>query len=81
MGETADEAIMRAAGSVIDVILDDRLPASAIPLGCAVRVAGEWCGFEGLTDDGDLTLSRTDHACTWTYTPTDGELFVWAAPF
>jgi hypothetical protein len=54
------------------------LSADCLPLGCAVKVGGEWVGFEGMAD-GAMVLSSG--SAGFTYTPSDGETFVWSSPF
>lgn len=55
--------------------------AHELPQCCCIKVAGEWCVFHRLDEDGNLVLSRTGSACTWTYPVTEGESFVTCEPF
>ena len=82
--EDAGMALVRAAASVMETIRGDTptddglLTAVQLPVGCAVKVAGQWCGFEGMRD-GAMVLSTS--TAGFTYIPSVGERFVWASPF
>lgn len=83
-GESAHDAAMRVAQSVLDEALEPGStpspPHDLLPNTC-VKVAGEWVVFRRLDDRGHLVVGRPGTVIEWTYEPTDGELILSAEPF
>lgn len=83
-GESHIEAAMR---DDLRKVLSTRRPnvqltADLLPVGCAVKVAGEWYEFRGLDARGRLILGDSGSASgPWLYGPTDGETFAYSTPF
>lgn len=83
--EPYDLALVRAAASVIDEIRaefpfphPDRLLASELPPGCAIKIPGRegFVGYDGLDEHGDMLLVDVSGA-RWTHRPEPRQTFVW----
>lgn len=77
--ESAGEAQARVIGGVLRKIEDDgRVTADMLPVGCAVRVEGEWYAFDGFWG-GLMRLSNGQSG--FTHQPADDDRFEWSSPF
>lgn len=66
-----ESALNRCAKALDSVAL----PPERLPVGCVVRVAGEWARFDGVQDGRMLLESGTSG---WSILPAEGETFIWS---
>ena len=78
MIETALQAQVRALRPLLENIrATTLLAADELPEHCAVKVLGQWYGFDGVDSKGRMVLWAEGHRDPFFYGPTVGETFPW----
>ena len=80
MTETALQAQIRAVTPLLQQIRDDARDlrtADQLVHGVAVKVCGDWYGFDGLDTQGRMVLWAAGHRDPFVYGPTNGETFLY----
>jgi hypothetical protein len=75
--ESPTDAALRAVAPLSEQIRSLPRFAHELPQGCAVRIGGDWMGFDGF-DSASGLMHLTTGTAGCTHTPGDGERFEWS---